>query len=229
MKFRQLLASPRLAKFAESVTEFANIILFVALMLPLGEWVIAREAHASMMAAVEETNARMLVQYHREQKACLTEALYYEIRGRTVAEIRVVGITLIARATDPDPQWPKTVCGVVNQKGALSYKQNKKLMAQPVDQAAWQKMATLASEVYDEAWSKQLLPGGAECVRSFKVSDEKLASLSKKNLKQLGITSKRAGLTHFERTQREVLTLGETSFYADKDGCRNPLPAQPAA
>lgn len=226
---RQLLASPRLAQFAESVTEFANIVLFAALMLPLGEWVIAREAHASMMAAVEQTNARMLAEFRAREEGCLTEALYYEFRGRTVVEMRVGAMALIARATDPDPQWPKTVCGVVNQKGALSYKQNEKLLAQPIDPAAWRKVAAVAREVSAEAWGKQLLPHGAECMRSFKVSDEKLASLSEKHLDQLGITKARTGLKHFERTQRKLFTLGETSFYADKNGCRNPLPAQPAA
>lgn len=53
---------------------------------------------------------------------CLTEALYYEARGEGAQGQRAVAEVIMNRVDHP--RFPKTVCGVVNQRGQFSYKGN---------------------------------------------------------------------------------------------------------
>ncbi len=54
-----------------------------------------------------------------EDLRCLTEALYYEARGEGVAGQQAVAEVILNRVDHP--RFPRTVCGVVNQRGQFSY------------------------------------------------------------------------------------------------------------
>jgi Cell Wall Hydrolase len=164
--------------------------------------------------------------FTEEEIGCLREAMYYEGRGGLVGEQIMQGMVIIARATDPDPQWPKTICGVVHQvmKGVpqFSYWGDKALMDLQLEGIAWGNADHLARRLANDVWREQFLPRGAECVRSYKMSDAALAKLSRKSLEQLRV-SKRS-LDYFERTQIPVFTVGSHTFYRDKEGCKEKLP-----
>ncbi|MBV0890598.1 cell wall hydrolase [Paracoccus sp. Z118] len=53
---------------------------------------------------------------------CMTEAIYFESRGEPVSGQRAVAEVILNRVDDP--RFPRSVCGVVNQKGQFSYKGN---------------------------------------------------------------------------------------------------------
>ena len=52
--------------------------------------------------------------YGTKAQACLAEALYFEARGTGEIGRRAVGEVILNRANDP--QFPSTVCGVVDQR-----------------------------------------------------------------------------------------------------------------
>ena len=54
------------------------------------------------------------VGYGTNAQACLAEALYFEARGTGEIGRRAVGEVILNRANDP--QFPSTVCGVVDQR-----------------------------------------------------------------------------------------------------------------
>lgn len=149
---------------------------------------------------------------------CLGKAIFNEARGENAGVKRWIGIVVIARRDDPSRKWPNTVCGNAFQKNAFSGIE--KLLAVGNDRV-WSDVRGVAEEVYHAAWKQQLLPRGWGCVRYFKVSDERLAKLGPKQLKQLGITSG-SGLEFFKKL-RHVDTRGSVSFYENPRDC-SPLP-----
>jgi len=156
------------------------------------------------------------------ETGCLREALYYEGRGGLEGEQIQQGMVILARVRDPDPQWPKTICGVVKQPRQFSYNLDAELMMRPLEVPAWGRADRIARELIRDAWKEQFLPHGAECVRTYKMSDEALAKLGPKSLKQLRVSEKSLG--YFAKTQKAVFTVGQHTFYQDKVGCKNPLP-----
>lgn len=166
--------------------------------------------------------AKQHAEHHEKETACLREALYYEGRGGLVGEQIMQGMVILARVKDPDPQWPKTICGVVHQPGQFSYWNDPGVMGKRIDAVAWGRADEIARNLRKTAWSWQLLPHGAACVRSFKVRDEKLSRLSAKAVSQLHL--KRRGLDFFGRTQKLIFTVGDSGFYQNKAGCKHPLP-----
>lgn len=56
----------------------------------------------------------------KKQLNCLTEAVYHEARGETVAGQRLVAKTILQRTKSKD--FPNTVCGVISQKSQFSYR-----------------------------------------------------------------------------------------------------------
>ena len=52
--------------------------------------------------------------YGTSAQACLAEALYFEARGTGEIGRRAVGEVILNRASDP--QFPSTICGVVDQR-----------------------------------------------------------------------------------------------------------------
>lgn len=53
---------------------------------------------------------------------CLSEALYFEARGEGTAGQRAVAEVILNRVDHP--RFPKSVCGVVNQRGQFTYNKN---------------------------------------------------------------------------------------------------------
>ena len=56
---------------------------------------------------------------------CLTEALYFEARGEGSQGQRAVAEVILNRVDHP--RFPKTVCGVVNQRGQFTYNKNARI------------------------------------------------------------------------------------------------------
>lgn len=166
--------------------------------------------------------ARQQAAHDEEEISCLREALYYEGRGGLVGEQTMQGMVILARVKDPDPEWPKTICGVVHQPRQFSYWSSSEAMSQPIEAVAWGRADALARLLYSKAWVWQKLPHGAECVRSYKVSDTKLASLTPVALKQLHVSARSLG--YFAREQVPVFNVGNHTFYQSRLGCKNPLP-----
>ncbi|MDS9467178.1 cell wall hydrolase [Paracoccus sp. MBLB3053] len=54
---------------------------------------------------------------------CLSEALYFEARGEGSQGQRAVAEVILNRVDHP--KFPKTVCGVVNQKGQFTYRKTR--------------------------------------------------------------------------------------------------------
>lgn len=170
--------------------------------------------------------AKQQAKIDHDETSCLREALYYEGRGGLVGEQIMQGMVILARVADPDPEWPKTICGVVHQivhgRPQFSYWMDEKVLDRPIDPVAWGRANEIADYLRKKAWSWQLLPRGAACVRSFKVRDTKLAMLSEKGIEQLHVSARSLGF--FSRTQKLVFTVGDTGFYQNKSGCDHPLP-----
>ncbi len=56
---------------------------------------------------------------------CLSEALYFEARGEGAKGQRAVAEVILNRVDHP--RFPKTVCGVVNQRGQFTYNKNARI------------------------------------------------------------------------------------------------------
>ncbi|RDW12451.1 cell wall hydrolase [Paracoccus thiocyanatus] len=56
---------------------------------------------------------------------CLAEALYFEARGEGVQGQRAVAEVILNRVDHP--RFPRTVCGVVNQRGQFTYNKNARI------------------------------------------------------------------------------------------------------
>ena len=56
---------------------------------------------------------------------CLSEALYFEARGEGAQGQRAVAEVILNRVDHP--RFPKTVCGVVNQRGQFTYNKGRRM------------------------------------------------------------------------------------------------------
>lgn len=77
------------------------------------------------------------------EKACLTEAVYYEANSEPMAGRVAVAHVILNRTRSG--MFPKSVCGVVNQKGQFTYRHGRG--ARPGDVKGWieaRAVATLA-------------------------------------------------------------------------------------
>ncbi|HWL58683.1 MAG TPA: cell wall hydrolase [Paracoccus sp. (in: a-proteobacteria)] len=97
----------------------ARVSLCVALALPS---VAAVPAIADTRAAEksEKKTATAATAISQNDLQCLSEALYYEARGEGAQGQRAVAEVILNRVDHP--RFPKTVCGVVNQRGQFTYK-----------------------------------------------------------------------------------------------------------
>ncbi|WP_199260809.1 cell wall hydrolase [Paracoccus binzhouensis] len=66
-----------------------------------------------------------LHQISQRDLQCLSEALYFEARGEGVDGQRAVAEVILNRVDHP--RFPKTVCGVVNQRGQFTYNKNARI------------------------------------------------------------------------------------------------------
>ena len=69
--------------------------------------------------------ARVETQISQRDLQCLAEALYFEARGEGSQGQRAVAEVILNRVDHP--RFPKTVCGVVNQRGQFTYNKNARI------------------------------------------------------------------------------------------------------
>lgn len=67
-----------------------------------------------LLAACSSKPAPVATGYGANAQSCMAEALYFEARGTGEIGRRAVGEVILNRANDP--QFPSTVCGVVDQR-----------------------------------------------------------------------------------------------------------------
>ncbi|MBP8931342.1 MAG: cell wall hydrolase [Paracoccus sp.] len=91
--------------------------------------VVASPALANGLGkAAHETKskqARVETQISQRDLQCLAEALYFEARGEGSQGQRAVAEVILNRVDHP--RFPKTVCGVVNQRGQFTYNKNARI------------------------------------------------------------------------------------------------------
>lgn len=149
--------------------------------------------------------------FERERSAmCLAENLYHEVRGERLADIYRVGMLTLARVADPDPQWPKTICGVVAQDRQYSWVLEHKLATSRSERERWEESKEVARDLLQNAWVKYRLPAGWECARFYKRTDGKGVS--------------RKAERFFSSKLQPVGTFGSHTAFREKVGCKKPLP-----
>ncbi len=151
------------------------------------------------------------------QTICLTNIVTHEAGGETPSVRKDLGRVVLAIAADPLSTKARNVCDLAKIPGFFS---NIKITdaVQP-NKPGWKHVFAEMTEVYS---GDRALPSGWQCVRRFRVSDDKLETLSDKSLKQLGFTVKATGLKYFAAKLVPVDTRGSITFYSDRGGCKNP-------
>jgi hypothetical protein len=148
------------------------------------------------------------VAVNREQAAmCLAENVYHEARGESSEAKYVLGMLTLARVSDPDPQWPKTICGTVGQDKAFSWVLEYKLATERSEQQKWEEAKSIARDLIANAWTSYALPRGWECARWFKRTEVSRPS------KQF-----------FETKLFPVGSFGRHTAFQERHGCRYRLP-----
>lgn len=150
--------------------------------------------------------------YAKNERAamCLAENIYHEARGEKPNEKYMLGMLTLARVADPDPQWPKTVCGAVAQERQFSWVLEHKLATSRGEQAKWEEAQYIARDLLRNAWTTYRLPAGWECARFYKRTDGK--GVSKKSAK------------FFDAKLFPVGAFGSHTVFQEKRGCKTPLP-----
>ncbi len=148
---------------------------------------------------------------------CLTNIVTHEAGGETPAVRKALGNVILAIASDPLSTKARNVCDLARIPGFFS---NIKVIdtVQP-NKSGWRQVFAEMTDVFN---GDRILPSGWQCVRRFRVSDDKLETLSDKSLKQLGFTVKATGLKYFAAKLVPVDTRGSITFYSDRGGCKNP-------
>src|SRR5665213_3953724 len=96
---------------------------------------------------------------------CLAENIYHEARGELPGNQYILGMLTLARVSDPSPQWPKTICGVVAQDRQFSWTLDYKLATDRSEQKKWDEAQYIAHDLIENAWRQYLLPKGWQCAR----------------------------------------------------------------
>ena len=154
---------------------------------------------------------------------CLGNILFREANTESVGIRRLIAMVVIARRDGGDPQWPRTICGIMRQSGAIS-NVDRVIHIGPRGLRALEFNMQLAADVYEGAWKTQLLPRGWECVRYWRISDEALAKSNAKRFAQLGITKEMKGLSFFDKLREVKSPNGDTAFFRDPNRCNKKLP-----
>lgn len=141
---------------------------------------------------------------------CLAENLYHEGRGESTSNIYVLGMLTLARVADPDPQWPKTICGTVAQARQFSWVLDFKLATDRSEQKKWEQAQFIARDLLAHAWTRYSLPSGWQCARFYKRTDGKGVSKVSKRF--------------FDTRLFPVGSFGHHTAFEQKKGCKNPLP-----
>lgn len=152
---------------------------------------------------------------HEVQIECGTRNVYMEARDEPATAKEKLAQTVFARLLDRDPQWrPKTLCGIVYQKGQYSWTRNKVLWtSRPNNRRAWDESEHIVRRLY---WDlpRFTMPAGWACVRYYKRTDDRFTS---KN-----------GRTFFEKLVRIAdefkPQFGSHSAFEDPARCVTPMP-----
>lgn len=151
------------------------------------------------------------IEMKREQAVmCLAENLYHEGRGELPGNQYILGMLTIARISDPDPQWPKTICGAVAQDKQFSWVLDYRMATKRSEQKKWEQATYIARDLLEYAWVRYLLPKGWECARYYKRTDGKGVS--------------RASMTFFDTRLFPVGSFGRHTAFQERRGCKHPLP-----
>jgi hypothetical protein len=146
----------------------------------------------------------------QQETMCLAENLYHEARGELPEDKYRIGLLMLARVTDPDPQWPKTICGSAAQKRAYSWVLDYRLATDRSEQKSWEESQTIARDLIANAWTKYVLPQGWQCARFYKRTDDRGVS---KNSKK-----------YFDTALVPVGYFGVHTAYKERRGCKAPMP-----
>lgn len=141
---------------------------------------------------------------------CLAENIYHEARGERANHKYVIGMLTLARISDPDPQWQKTICGAVAQEKQFSWVAEHRLATNRSEQARWEEAQFIARDLLAHAWTRYRLPAGWECARFYKRTDGK------------GVSNK--SHRFFETKLFPVGTFGSHTAFQAKRGCKTRLP-----
>ncbi len=215
---RRLKVSEKLQSYRLNRIAYFASLLFAIMVSTLISHV--GSAHIAHDIQVESGLREMAVIKKAEetrQTICLTNIVTHEAGGETSAVRKDLGKVIIAIANDPLSTKARTVCDLAKIPGFFS---NIKITdtVQP-NKPGWRNAFAEMTEVYQ---GDRALPSGWQCVRRFRVSDDKLETLSDKSLKQLGFTVKATGLKYFAAKLVPVDTRGSITFYSDRGGCKNP-------
>jgi hypothetical protein len=152
-----------------------------------------------------------VVKVRAEQAAmCLAENIYHEARGEPREAKYIVGLLTLARVSDADPQWPKTICGATAQTGQYSWTLDYKLATDRSERKLWEDAQFIARDLIANAWTRYSLPKGWECARYYKRTDGK--GVSKHSMK------------YFDARLFPVGTFGSHTAFQERQGCRTHLP-----
>lgn len=88
---------------------------------------------------------RTYVAVDSKQLDCLAANIYYESRNQPELGQLAIGLTTLARARAGD--WPKSICGVVYQKGQFSWTDDKAARGSKVDTLAYLRSMNLATKL----------------------------------------------------------------------------------
>lgn len=166
----------------------------------------------------ERTRKERLAKIQEDERkiVCVTNIVFHEVRDQP-KDVRILtGKTVLEMAND-NTSRAKTVCDLGKVKGMFSAIKN--VDTPRFTNPVWLGIYWEMSETY---YGDRTLPRGWQCVRNFRLSDEKLATLSERNLKQLGITPERKGLEFFDRATMQIAVRGDIAFFAPLKGCAKP-------
>ncbi len=169
-------------------------------------------------ARVEALREQRLTKIQEKERkiVCLTNIVFHEVRNQP-KDVRIVtGKTVLEMAND-NTSRAKTVCDLGRVKGTFSAIKN--VDTPRFHDPVWLGIYWEMSETY---YGDRTLPRGWQCVRNFRLSDEKLATLGEKSLKQLCITPERKGLEFFDRATVQIAVHGDIAFFAPLKGCAKP-------
>jgi hypothetical protein len=151
------------------------------------------------------------IEAKREQATmCLAENIYHEGRGEGRGNQYILGMLTLARVSDPDPQWQKTICGTIAQARQFSWTLDYKLATDRSEQKKWEEAKGIARDLLANVWTTYVLPTGWECARFYKRTDGRGVS--------------RTSTRFFETKLFPVGSFGHHTAYQVRRGCSAPLP-----
>ncbi len=177
-------------------------------------------AHINHTARLDESARQLVLEQKADdlrQMLCLTNIVHHEVRGEKREVWRTTAKVILAMAHDPAFSKARTVCDLAKIGGMFS--QIKFIEQIRAGTPLWPDVYHEVTSVYE---SDRTLPPGWQCVRGFRVSDDKLEKLSAKALKQLGFTVNATGLKYFATAMVPIDTRGSVTYYSPRGGCKNP-------